>query len=154
MPKPARCHPDRPHIAKGLCDKCYQDAYYAKMHPNAEKWSPETHAKRPLQRKPRSTKLPTKHPCAADLDLHRALVKTEVSWLACEQMRSLRAEGVGLAAIANFYGVPVTTAALIVTHTDLSKIVVQEGSHATARPRPPFDPAAGVHFGRWRETGE
>jgi len=25
--KPADCHPDRPIRARGLCDKCYRDAY-------------------------------------------------------------------------------------------------------------------------------
>jgi len=94
-----------------------------------------------------------KHPLAADLTLHRELIKTGLSWLACEQMRSLRAENVKLASIAKLFGVPTALVALATSHADLAKVVVPEVDISAPRPRRPFDPADHVFFGRTYESG-
>lgn len=43
---PATCHPDRPHLARGLCNSCYQSWWKAE---NPEKWADRQ------KKKPRAT---------------------------------------------------------------------------------------------------
>jgi hypothetical protein len=101
------------------------------MHPGAKKWSPETHAKVRSKRKSKPGKLlPLKHPLAADPTLHRELIKTGLSWLAVEQIRNLREQGVGVRALSEFYGVRVSTVALASSYTDLAKIRVDDQTAA------------------------
>lgn len=37
MPRMADCHPDRPHLAKGMCNNCYRKANYHKYGTGAQK---------------------------------------------------------------------------------------------------------------------
>lgn len=147
MPRPARCHPNQNHWAKELCRECFN----LSQRKTPIRWSPESLERR---RKKNAPPLPRKHPLAADLTLHKELIKTGVSWLACEQMRDLRKQGASLASIANFYQVPSTLVALASSWTDLSKVVVEEGDINRARPRRPWHPADAVHFGRHYEDGD
>lgn len=146
MPRPAPCHPQRDHWVKELCKECYTIS----QRKTGKGWSPEALARR---KKKNAPPLPLKHPLAADTLLHRELIRTGMSFLAVTQIREMREQGVGIRALADFYGVKVSTVALATSHTDLSKIEIEEGDITASRPRRPWHPADGVNFGRSFETG-
>jgi hypothetical protein len=146
LPRPARCHPERNHWVKELCRECYT----VSQRKTGKGWSPEALARR---RKKNAPPLPLKHPLAADRTLHRELIKTGLSWLAVTQIRALRAQGVGVRALAGFYGIKPTTVALVTSHADLSKVVIEEVDINAAPVRRRLHPADGVHFGRSYESG-